>query len=203
VTSLLRRAIAYELGMWRSLYRWVLRRQPALPDGAQAFGSTAAVTPVLWTFIVLSAIEVPVAHLLLPWETVRKVVLALGAYGLIWMIGMLAILRTHPHIVGESGLRVRRGFTVEVSVPWEAIASVAKVTRTLPSSRTVQVERTGSGLVAHIVELSQTNVDVTLRDPMPLPLAKTGGEPVSALRFYADDPAALVARARQHLTADR
>jgi hypothetical protein len=36
------------------------------------------VTPVIWAFIGLSAIEIPVAHLLLPWQTARVIVLVVG-----------------------------------------------------------------------------------------------------------------------------
>ncbi|MGH8895120.1 MAG: hypothetical protein ACRDWY_17735 [Actinomycetes bacterium] len=36
---------------------------------------------------------------------------------------------------------------------------------------------------------------------MTLPLKKAGREPVAEVRFFADDPRALVARAREQLTA--
>jgi hypothetical protein len=38
-----------------------------------------------------------------------------------------------------------------------------------------------------------------LRDPVTVPLPK-GGEPITAVHFYADDARALVARARRHVT---
>jgi hypothetical protein len=188
--------------MWRSLYRWILRRPPALDTGAEAFTYAAAVTPIIWAFIALSAIELAAVHLILPWETARLIADGLGAYGLFWMVGLLASLRVHPHIVGDSGLRIRHGTSVDITIPWDAIATIRTRTRSLPNSRTVQLDRTGSGLILHIGVSGQTNIDVALRQPLTVPVPRGSSEPVMQLRFYVDDPSALVARARENLTAD-
>lgn len=202
VLPLARRVVSYELSMWRSLYRWIFRRPVASGAGAQAFRYAATVTPLFIVFIAVSAIEIPILHLLLPWENVRRICDVLGVYGLLWMLGLLATMRVHPHVVSDSGLRIRHGATVDVTIPWDAIAAIR--TRNRPATRrAVQFERTESGLVAHIAILSQTNVDVTLRRPTTVPLPKGTGEPITGLHFYADDPSALVARARECLTAMR
>jgi hypothetical protein len=198
VSALVRRAVSFELGVWRSLYRWTTRR-PLGPEDAETFGYAGPVTPVIWAFIGLSAIEIPVAHLLLPWQTARVIVLVVGIWGLTWMLGLLASLRTYPHVVGGSGLRIRYGTTVDITVPWDAVASIGVRRRDLPGSRTVQLSRHESGTVLQVGISSQTNVDLGLRDPVTVPLPK-GSKSVSALRFHADDAPALVACARQHLT---
>ena len=77
VSALVRRAVSFELGVWRSLYRWTPRR-PLGPEDSETFGYAGPVTPVIWAFIGLSAIEIPVAHLLLPWQTARVIVLVVG-----------------------------------------------------------------------------------------------------------------------------
>jgi hypothetical protein len=202
VPPLVRKAVAYEWGMWRSLYRWTLRRPLRLEPGARAFGYVTVVTPIIVVFIALSAIEVPILHLILPWETVRLVGDMLGAYGLFWMIGMLASLRVHPHVVGDAGLRIRYGFTVDFTIPWEAIATVRARYRSLPSSRKVQLDRTDAGRVLHLGVASQTSVDVVLRQPTVIPLSKLEGEPITELRFFADGPDGLVAYARERLKAE-
>lgn len=196
--SLARRAVAYELGMWRSLFRWILRRPLAPTPGAAVFGYAGVVTPIFGVFIGLSAIELPILHLILPWETVRLVADALGFYGLFWMIGLLASLRVHPHVVGDPGLRIRYGTTVDVTIPWEAIAEIRHRYRS-PQGRTIQREQTDSGLILHIAIAHQTSVDVVFRQPTMIPLPRGASEPVTELRFYADDPGTLVARAREHL----
>ncbi|MGH3923810.1 MAG: hypothetical protein ACRDTT_13230 [Pseudonocardiaceae bacterium] len=201
VPALVRRAVSFELGVWRSLYRWTTRR-PVGPAGTETFSYSGPVTPLIWAFIGLSAIEVPVAHLLLPWQAVRVIVLALGVWGLTWMLGLLASLKTYPHIVGDSGLRVRYGTTVDITIPWDAIATIGVRHRNLPRSRTVQLTQPDSGTVLHVGISSQTNVDVALRDPVIVALPK-GNESIAALRFYADDARAIVARARLHLMPQR
>jgi hypothetical protein len=201
LSALVRRAVSFELGVWRSLYRWTTRR-PLGPDGTETFSYAGPVTPVICAFIGLSAIEIPVAHLLLPWQTARAVVLVVGIWGLTWMLGLLASLRTYPHVVGSSGLRIRYGTTVDIAIPWNAVASIGARRRDLPSSRTVQLGRIDSGAVLHVGISSQTNVDVALRDPVTVPLPK-GTESITALRFHADDARALVASARQHFTPHR
>jgi hypothetical protein len=201
VPTLVRRVVSFELGVWRSLYRWTTRR-PRGPAGAETFGYTGPVTPLIWAFIGLSAIEIPVAHLLLPWQTARVIVLVVGVWGLTWMLGLLASLKTHPHLVGDFGMRVRYGSTVDVTIPWDAVASIGVRHRNLASSRTVQLSHSDSGSVLYVGVSSQTNVDVALRDPVTVPLPKVG-EPVTALRLYADDARALVTRSREHLMPRR
>ncbi|MEV0809165.1 hypothetical protein [Micromonospora sp. NPDC050200] len=203
VPVLLRRAVAYEIGMWRSLHRWLLRRPLTLPPGAEAFSYVGVVKPILGVFIGLSAIEVPIFDLILsrtvPWQWVRQVVLGLGIWGLLWMIGLFASLRVHPHVLDADGLRVRNGASVDIALPWTAVAAVAARYRSLPSSRTVQVEQGDAGPILHVATGSQTSVDVVLREPLTVALPKGPSAPVSEIRLYADDPDALVALARRHL----
>jgi hypothetical protein len=191
----MRRVLAYERGIWRSLYRWIARRPP-VADG-EPFPYAGAVTPVLWAFIGVSAIEVPAVHFLLPWEPVRRVALVAGVYGLVWMVGMLAALRVHPHVVDDAGLRVRNGLSLDVLVPWERIVHVRYRLRALEGMRHVQVDGDDAHRALSVGVGSQTNVDVVLREPVVLPVRRTAGEPVAELRLYADDARRLVARLRQ------
>lgn len=200
IVELARRALVYELGMWRSLYRWLTRR-PVL-DGAEPFSYARAVTPVIWAFIGVSAVEIPLVHLLLPWPAARSVLLAVGIYGLLWMIGLLASLWVHPHTVGESGLRLRYGPTVDLVVPWEDIATVRTRLRPREGVRSIQVDGIGAERVLHMAVSSQTNVDVVLRRPLPLLAWRRDDEPVAAVHVYADDASTLVRTVRRRV-ADR
>jgi hypothetical protein len=196
----MRKVMAYEAAMWRGLYRWITRRPLVLAPGDVAFGHAGPVKPIFAVFIVLSALEIPIVDLVVsrvvPWTPVRFIVLAGGAYGLVWMFGLLGALLTSPHVVGDAGIRVRNGTSVDVTIPWEAVASVSHRYRSLPSSRAVQVE----GAVLSLGTGSQTSVDVTLREPLTLPVHK---EPVREVRFYADDPKALVALSRERSDSAR
>jgi hypothetical protein len=154
--------------------------------------------PVLWTFVVLSAIELVALHLLLPWEPVRIVVDVVSAWGLVWMLSFTASFSVRPHLAGDSGLRVRNGAGTDIAVPWDAVATVAVRSRSRDRSRAVQLDRDGPETVLNVVVGSQTNVEVTLRRPLAVPLPH-GTESVTGLRLFADDARGLVERARAHL----
>ena len=202
VTSMLRRAVVFELGIWRSLLRWLFRRSD-VPPGAEAFTYHRMATPVIWLWIFGSAVEVVVVDALLPWHTARIVAGAVGLWGLAWMAGMLAALKTYPHLVDDLGVRVRNGFGVDLPVPWTAIASVAVQDHDLPSSiRSVQVERAEQGDVLAVGVSGRTNVLVRLHQPTLLRTSRDE-HVVTAVRLWADDHRPLVARLRAAVAAPR
>jgi hypothetical protein len=200
VWRLARKAVTFELGLYRSLLRWVFRRPDVPGSGSEAYAYAGAVTPLLLVFIAVSAIDIPVLHVLLPWRTAQLVSLAVGIWGLTWMVGLLASLRVHPHVVGAAGLRVRYGTSVDITLPWDTVSGVRVRNRNLPTSRTVQLERSDTGVVLNIAITSQTNVDIVLSEPREFPV-KGRMEEVAELRFFADDPRAVVAATRDRLGA--
>lgn len=204
VVRLARRAVAYEWGMWRSLARWVLRRPYPVAPGAETFAYVGVVQPILGVFIALSTIEIPVLDLILRhtvgWPTVRHAAIGLGVWGVLWMVGLLASLRIHPHVVDDTGLRIRNGVSLDVTIPWCAIARVEARYRSLPSSRAVQYDP-DDPTVLNLGVGSQTAVDVLLREPLSVRLPKGPSAPVREIRLYADDPKTLVNSARRHIPA--
>jgi hypothetical protein len=199
---MLHRAVVFELGIWRSLLRWLFRRSD-VPPGAEAFTYHRMATPVIWLWIFGSAVEVVVVDALLPWHTARIVAGAVGLWGLAWMVGMLAALKTYPHLVDDLGVRVRNGFGVDLPVPWTAIASVAVQDHDLPSSiRSVQVERAEQGDVLAVGVSGRTNVLVRLHQPTLLRTSRDE-HVVTAVRLWADDHRSLVARLRAAVAAPR
>ena len=190
IGALARRAVRFELGIWRSLCQWTTRR-PRVRPGAYGYGYSKAVEPVIWVFIVVSAIEIVVVHLLLPWPPVRAMLLILGVWGLSWMVGMLASVKVNVHELSRDGLRARYGSSIDAFVPWRAVASVRPHRQDLPSSRTVQLSAGPDGTVLSIGVSSQTNVRVTLREPVVVTLPK-GEQAIVELRCYADDAHAFV-----------
>ncbi|GHJ15971.1 MULTISPECIES: hypothetical protein [unclassified Micromonospora] len=196
----LRRVAAMEAAMWRSLYVWVRRRPPALVPGDEPFGYLGVVKPILGIFICLSAVEIPIFDLIVanvvPWKPARWIVLALGIWGLLWMIGLYASMRINPHVVGDRGLRVRLNSSIDIWIPWTDVEALRKRHRSLPSSRSVQVEQEGDRRVLNISVGSQTSIDVLLRQPTVFDLPKGRSEPMDELRLYADDPDGLLRSAR-------
>lgn len=151
-------------------------------------------------FIVLSAVEVPVAHVLLPWHAAQVASVVIGAWGLLWMLGLLASLHVYPHLVTADALQVRDGAHFDLQVPWDVVGSVSAHRRDLPSQRSVQVTDSASGAVLHVVVSSQTSVDVVLDEPLTVE-RPDGAVTVTQVRLHADDPRALVAAARARLAA--
>lgn len=198
--SLLRTAISMESGVWRSLYHWIRRRPIGVGPDDDALAYVAAAAPILWVFVGLSAFEIPLLHLIIPWPIVRMAFLVLGVWGLIWMVGFLASYHVHPHVIGAAGLRVRNSMLIDILVPWDVIEQVRPHRRTLTGTKTVQYEPgpDGSG-TAHITVSSMTNVEIVLAAAISVPVPKLGPQPVTVLRCYADDPAAFIAKARERL----
>jgi hypothetical protein len=201
VFSLAGRVVLFEFRLYVSLARWLIRR-PAVPRDTEPFGYSQIVTPVMWLWIFASAAEMVVVHLLIPWPVVRIVVLVISAWGLLWMIGFLASIKVHPHLVNDSALRVRHGSSVDVVVPWDLIVSIVVQRRDLPSSiRTLRFNETKSGTEMQVAVSDQVNVRAVLNDSLTVP-TRNGDREITELRFWADDPNALVARAREQLDSD-
>ncbi|GAA2525924.1 hypothetical protein [Pilimelia columellifera] len=201
VLSLLATVVRFEATIWRNLWRWARRLPPRTGPGEVGFGYDQAVAPLLRIFIIVSAVEIPIFHLIVPWPTVRLLVDLAGVYGLIWMFGLLATMRQEPHAVGPSGVRVRFGILGRIVLSWDSIADVGVRDRTLPPG-SPQVEQDGELRAVHIPVAQQTNLDITLGAPMTLPLRRARGRPVNQLRIFADDPDGFVAAVRAGQPAD-
>jgi hypothetical protein len=191
--------VRFELGMWRSLARWVLRRPDVRPGETALAYRSQLVAPVLG-FFVLSLVEVVALDVLVPWggawERLRLPLLVLGAWGAVLMLGVLAGLTVHPHVVGAAGLRVRYGAGLDVHVPWDAVAG-ARELRGSRDGRTVQLD----GHTLYVQISRQFTVEVTLERPVPVTLSRGREVEITAVRFHADEPAALVAAVRTRLAA--
>jgi hypothetical protein len=184
--------IRLEFNIWRSLLWWIVRRKPGLGPEADAFTYTRELGPLIGVFIFVSALEMVVVHLLIPWEAIRLALDIISLWGLLWMTGLLASMRVYPHIVDEHGLRLRYGFHADIHIPWEAIAGVRVHRGRVKTSKRVHVE----GDVLSMPVLNQTRVDVKLQRR-----TNVGAAQVTEVRLYADDPKAFVAAAHEKIGA--
>ena len=166
----------FELRLYRSLFRWVARRAHGLAPGVEPFGYAWAVTPVMWLWIFGSALEVFFLDLVIPWQPVRVAAFVLGAWGFVWMVGLLASLKVYPHLMSDAGLRLRYGASVDVTVPWQAVETITVDRRDLPSSvRTLQPVETARGTDLQIAVSGQVNVHAALRRPLTVPTPRATG----------------------------
>jgi hypothetical protein len=202
VFSPVRWLVTLEIGIWRSLFLLVTRRVSGQGPGVQAFSYAKAITPIMGAFVFVSALELPVVDLLLPWETVRLIAIVLSVWGLLWMVGLLASMKVFPHLVDDHGLRIRYGTRADIRIPWEAIASVATRRGRVPTRKHVQLERSDDGTVVDVAVLKLTNVEVALHGATTIGLPD-GPEEVIGARFYVDDPRGLVSTVRERLDRKR
>lgn len=186
--TLVRRLAAAEIAQYRSLIRWLTRR-PVGPEGASAFPYVGEVSVLLWAFVIGSAVELVVLHVVLPWESVRLVADVLGVWGLVFMVGLMADLKVHPHLVVEEGLVVRDGHRLSALLPWAAIASVQQENRS--HDKGVRDDGTLAVPVGN-----RTTVLVTLRRGM-----EWDGRTVRQVRLLADDATGLVSASREAMTS--
>ena len=199
VGAVARRLVVAEFRSYGALVNWVLRR-PDVPPGALGFRYVGTVLPVLWAFIVVSALEVVIVHIVVPWPTARLALDVAGIWGVLWMLGLTASLTVKPHLLDDAGMRIRNGVLTDVTVPWEAVAAVTVRRRAREKSSAIQLDRDGDSTALNVVVGSQTTVDVALRRPLEVSLP-AGPETVTAIRLHADDAQGLVAAVRARLRA--
>jgi len=181
-----------ELGMWRSLC-WALRRRRAVRPGQNAFSYTSRIGVMLWVTIGLTPVEMAAVHVLLPWPTVRVVVLVVSIGSLVWMLGFTLGLQQRPHVLDDEALVLRFGPLREIAVPLAAVADVRAAT-TVDHPRTLDV---GDGRVVLAV-LGESSVRVALH-PGSTVLVDGRAADADQVVFFADDPRSVVRqlRARQ------
>ncbi|WP_214466897.1 hypothetical protein [Microbacterium flavescens] len=194
--ALARAAWRAEVGVWQSLYRWLFRR-PRVPRGASGFTYHSPVLTILVVFIVLSAVEIPIVDLIVhDWPWVRIPLLALGIWGVTWMIGLLLGFLTRPHAVGPDGIRARYGAEVDVDLPWDVVASVEKSRDVLEKAPKIRDEPHGPTLALRMQH--ETNVLVVLERPVTVRLGDRESE-VEAVRLWVDDLDGFMTAVRTHI----
>lgn len=193
----LRWVVRLEIGIWKSLGLLAMRRTAGLKAGDEAFPYIGHVSLVLFGFIFASMCELPLLHVLIPWEHVRLTVDIISIWGLLWMIGYAASLKVFPHLVGPDALRIRNGAHTEIVVPWAAVATVTAKRRDTEKDRFQVVDG-----IALLPILKETNVEVTLADPTVIATPK-GDALLTEIRFHVDDVKGFVAavRARAGVTS--
>lgn len=196
----LRRAWVAELRVYSSIARAIARR-PAVPKGGTGIGYHRPVLTVLFIFIGLSAVEIPILDLIVhQWPIVRITLLVLGIWGVTWMIGLLCAMLMRPHAVGPDGVRVRSGLELDVPIDWADIASVA-IDRRVDEPKQPRV--VGSEYAERMQD--ETNIEIELERPVAIRLPglapKGGTHQVDRIRLWADDPRAFLDAARPFLIA--
>ncbi|WP_125643301.1 hypothetical protein [Nonomuraea sp. WAC 01424] len=190
-----RAALRFELAGMTSVGLWAARRRHGVPDGATPLSYAKEQAFTLGLFMFAMAVETGVVDLLLlvndvP-SAVRVPVLILDLYSLLFVVFMAAASVTRPHVVTEDELRVRYAAYFDLRVPRDLITSV-RVTQSYNENGFITMD----GGRLNVAVASRTNVTVELGEPVVAvrPLGRRAE--VTSIRFFADDPAAMVAALR-------
>lgn len=192
---MLRPAVA-ELRMLADLVR-AIRGRRDVPAGMQAFGYARGSWGFPAVMAVLSAIELAIVHVIVPWPWpwLRWALLALTVWGLLAIIAMTASRRVRPHLLGAGTLRLRWGSANVLEVPLDRLERADH--HVDHASAALRAE---DGLVV-LAQQRPANVRLRFTEDVPaLGLGPIGwrapSRPVREARLAADDPDALVAALR-------
>lgn len=184
-----------EAGIAHALWRAVRRR--SRPDGGTALPYTDRIAVMLWTTVGIGVVETAVVHLLVPWPTLRWVLLVLSGYGLLWLVGLVCSLRQHPHVLGDAELVLRFAHLRGTRVPLDGLVAARRDVRT---GHRHNVERLGGTLSLSVA--GETSVELAFDPPVEVEVRGGSGR-YDTVRFFADDPRAAVRLLGERLTARR
>ncbi|MEU8796118.1 hypothetical protein [Spirillospora sp. NPDC048819] len=186
-----RRVVGFDLKGLVSLALFVVRRRHGVPPGAVPVSYAGGQLTVQLAFLFVMALEAVGAELLLRGldapSGLHAVILMVDLYSVLIVLAVIAACVTRPHVVSDDELRIRYGAFFDLRVPRERIASV-RLARNFNESGMVRVEDERLAVAVS----SQTNVVVELDEPITAvrPLGRRAE--VRTIRFFADDPKAVL-----------
>ncbi|TDB82848.1 hypothetical protein E1264_30910 [Actinomadura sp. KC216] len=191
VPERVRRIMAFDMKGLVSVVLLVVRRRHGVPPGAVSLPYAGGQLTLQLAFLFAMVVEAAVAEMLLRGvgadEGVRSLVLVVDLYSILVVVAIIAACVTRPHVLSDDELRVRYGAFFDLRVPRDLLSSV-RLARNFNESGMVRVvdERLS------VAVASQTNVVIELSEPIVAvrPLGKR--VTVRTVRFFTDDPAALV-----------
>nr|WP_237694127.1 hypothetical protein [Streptomyces sp. SID2888] len=180
--------------MVAGLLRWVSRRGPqGVPAGDLPVPYAPAQAATLYGFLFVCVVETVALAFLIPWPVVHAIALVVDVWGCFLVVALHASCVVRPHVVGADGsLRLRYGALLDIRIPADRIAS-ARCDRRFPEAGPGAADENG---IAQLAVGGQTTITVELTEPVGY--TRVLGRPAEArvFRFYADDPAPVVAALR-------
>jgi hypothetical protein len=174
-----------EAGTARALWAAVRRRRDVGPEDVP-LPYADRIGVMLWTTVGLGVLESAVVHLLVPWPTLRWLLLALSVYGLLWVVGLACSLRQHPHVLRDGELLLRFAHLRTTRVP---LAGLVTARRDVRTGHRHNVERLGVTLSLSVA--GETSVELVFDPPVEVEV-RGHAERHARVRFFADDPRAAV-----------
>jgi hypothetical protein len=151
-----------------------------------AFSYSRALAPLMWAFACITAVELPVTHLLVSaiWSHVAAIILSvLGLAVLIWTIVFTRSLKRRPVLVDDESVTMRIGTVKSIRVP---IGHIAGLRTSWPRE---ELKQRG---VLNFALINYPNVMLDLDPPLP-----DGKRRLRAIAHRLDDPAGFAAAVAQ------
>jgi hypothetical protein len=183
------------------LFRWAFRKVRTTNDEF-AYHKRSLLRAIMPLLVVSAPVELAVVHVLAlafsPWWWLKWVLLALGVYATLWLLGLYASLVALPHRCEDKGIRLRYGLLADGFIPYAEILDTAETHRRAPQS--------GDGLsyvpeedALYLATGGKTDVALCLRAPRSLRgfLKETG--PSSRIHLAVDEPDRLIREVRRRI----
>lgn len=123
------RLVLHELRLLVSLFRWTFRRV-RLAEEEFAYHKRSLLRAITPLVLVSAPMELIVVHVLAlafsPWWWLKWVLLFLGVYATLWLLGLYASLVALPYRLEAKGLRLRYGLMADGFVPYTQIEEVMR-----------------------------------------------------------------------------
>jgi hypothetical protein len=194
------RVMALEPRVFANLWRWLFNRRPLAADEF-AYNKRSPVGPLFGLILFTTPIEILLFELLIPWRWLRVLLAVLAAYGLVWIAGYAASLRTLPHRVAADALHLHYGILGRVAIPYEAIETVSLAPIKMLGNRNEGVYLLKDKEVAYFAVGGRADVLLRLRAPVSIERMASTGPPVTTIYVAVDDPARFAGLVRERMAA--
>lgn len=166
-----------------------------VPKDARAFGYGNGSLALPLALAVVSAIELVVVHLLVPWTWLQIALLILTLWGVLFVLGYLASRVVHPHFLTGEELHLRWGHSTVLVTPLSNITAVESHT----DHRHTQPVIEDGKLV--LTAFQSTNVRLRFAAPVPAaaPVSKRALPPgfrTDEVLLFVNAPGSFIATLR-------
>jgi hypothetical protein len=194
------RLVSTEIDIWVSLWRFTFSSR----NSYQFYPAKRSILGYLAIFTFFTApIELVLVHVLVPSEMMAWIITGISVYGMFWILGMYASIRTMPLSLDENELILRYGVFGEVTVSKSNIDSIDVKTAKLAGASDGYRSAAGeSGQIeGWFLSAGQTDVTICLGAPIrPFGFIRIS-PPVSTINIAVDKPEQFVYSVREQLNA--
>ncbi len=164
---------------------WLTARRRTDPPGGVLLTYGRGLAGTVVAFVVVTAVETVVLHLLVPVDWLRDLLLVLSLYGLVAVLGLVLSRTAYPHHVARGRLHLRCGVQEVVALDLRDVAQVV-VRRRIG---VVGLWPSVADGALHLPSLDGTTLDLELARPVTAPglRGRARETAVRRISLYLDD----------------